>query len=196
MNQDCKHERLITCTKQVSVGERVRSLRLSRNISVRTLAARAGFSPSFISQLENGLVSPSIGSLERIVSFLGVTLASFFAEQPATTVVTRSNTRQELTSSWSQARIEVMVSADGIRQLEAVMITIAPGGRSGKLPSHHAGEEFVLVFEGQVSLTLGATSHVLHQGDSVSFRSEIPHLWENSGTDTARIVIVSSRFIH
>ena len=76
------------------------------------------------------------------------------------------------------------------------MITIAPGGRSGKRPSSHPGEEFALVFDGEVSLTLGADIHVLRRGDTASFSSETPHLWENPGAGTAQVVVVSPRFTH
>jgi len=55
----------------VNVGERIRQLRLGLGMSVRTLAAKTGFSPSLISQAENGQVTPSIGSLERIPWPLG-----------------------------------------------------------------------------------------------------------------------------
>ncbi|MBE0480424.1 MAG: helix-turn-helix domain-containing protein [Dehalococcoidia bacterium] len=188
---------MIINAEQVQVGERVRSLRTALGMSVRTLAARAGFSPSFISQMENGLVSPSIASLERIASILGVTLAGFFtAERPDTSVITRASDRRELSSSWSQARIEVLASSGTSRQLEAVMITVSPGGRSGKRPSSHSGEEFALVFDGEIVLNLGADVHILRRGDTASFSSEVLHLWENPGPAASQIVIVSSRFIH
>src|SRR5512137_3109222 len=61
------------------IGEHIRRLRSKRHVSVRTFAAQTGFSPSFISQLENGLVSPSLGSLQKIAETLGVTLGDFFA---------------------------------------------------------------------------------------------------------------------
>jgi quercetin dioxygenase-like cupin family protein len=166
-------------------------------MSVRALASRAGFSPSFISQIENGQASPSIASLERIVSILGVTLAGFFTGQKADMpVVTRSNDRQEISSSWSRARIEALILPDAGRRLEAVMITIAPGGRSGKRPSSHSGEEFAIVFEGDISLTLGAETHVLRRGDTASFSSEVEHLWENPGRNDVQVVVVSPRFTH
>jgi quercetin dioxygenase-like cupin family protein len=81
-------------------------------------------------------------------------------------------------------------------QLDAVMITVASGGRSGKRPSRHSGEEFAVVFEGEVVLTLGTDVHMLKRGDTASFSSEIPHLWENPGPGTTQVVIVSPRFIH
>ena len=63
----------------VNVGGRIRQLRLGLGMSVRALAAKTGFSPSLISQAENGQVTPSIGSLERIAMALGVSLGKFFA---------------------------------------------------------------------------------------------------------------------
>ena len=85
--------------EQVQVGERVRSLRTALNLSVRTLASKASFSPSFISQVENGLVSPSIASLERIASVLEVTLAGFFTIPHPWVNVTHTDNRQEMASS-------------------------------------------------------------------------------------------------
>jgi transcriptional regulator with XRE-family HTH domain len=70
---------MTTTREQVQVGEQVRRLRTAQSLSVRTLAAWAGFSPSFISQVENGQVSSAIASLERIATVLVVTLAGFFA---------------------------------------------------------------------------------------------------------------------
>jgi quercetin dioxygenase-like cupin family protein len=166
-------------------------------MSVRTVAAQTGFSPSFISQVENGQASPSITSLERIAMVLGVTLAGFFmTQQQEAGVVTRTGDRWELASAWSQARIEALGSIGGNSHLEAVLITIASGGRSGKQPSSHPGEEFALVFDGEVSLTLGSDVHLLRRGDTASFSSETPHLWENPGPATAQVVIVSPRFTH
>src|SRR5262245_61101684 len=55
----------------VNGGERIRQLRLDVGLSIRRLATQTGFSPSLISQVEHGLVMPSIGSLERIAMALG-----------------------------------------------------------------------------------------------------------------------------
>ena len=188
---------IIDKTEPALIGERIRNLRMSLNMSVRSLASKAGFSPSFISQVENGQVSPSISSLERIASTLGLTLAGFFiSEGSDSPVVTRSDNRQEITSSWSRSRIEALISSGATRHLEAVMITVAPGGRSGKQPSSHTGEEFALVYDGKISLILGDVVHTLQRGDTVSFNSEVPHLWENTGIKDAQVVIVSPRFTH
>lgn len=56
--------------EQVQVAEQFRQFRTAQGWSVRAPAAQSGFSPSFISPVENGQVSPSISSLERIAPVL------------------------------------------------------------------------------------------------------------------------------
>ncbi len=117
---------------QQAVGGQVRHLRTQSRLSVRSFATRTGFSASFISQVERGEVSPSISSLEKIAEALGVTLGEFFsgvAEGDGGQLV-RVADRFGLASSWSNAEIEV-VSRPG-SQMEAVIVTLMPGGRSGK----------------------------------------------------------------
>jgi len=140
----------------VNVGERIRQLRLDLGMSLRTLATKSGFSPSLISQVEHSQVTPSIGSLERIAMALGVSLGKFFAEpEPNTVGLVRASARQKLTSTWSPVSIEALAPPDGAGTLEPVMLTMAPGGRSGLFPAVPGGEKFALLLEGEVTLTLG-----------------------------------------
>jgi transcriptional regulator with XRE-family HTH domain len=181
-------------TGQIHVGERLRQLRTQRGLSVRTLAAKAGFSPSFISQVEHDQVSPSIASLQRIAAVLGVTLGGFFTESTFSPVtVVRAADRQELVSSWSQAIIEALGPAGGMRVLEPIMISLAPGGRSGTRLHAVLGEQFALVCDGEVMLTLSDTTYALRPGDAVSIAAETPHQWKNPAAESARVLIVSAR---
>lgn len=184
-----------TRVQSLHLGETLRNLREASGLSVRTLAARAGFSASFISQVENDQASPSIASLERIASALGVSLVEFFDGAPSgAPAVVRPGDRRNLTSVWSRASIEAL--SDPASGLDAVMITIGPGGRSSGDPHFHKGDEFAIVFEGEIVLTLGETTTVLQRGDSISFSSLTPHRWENDGDEPAQLLIASTRFTH
>jgi len=68
-------------------------MRERAGLSLRAFADRAGFSPSFISQLENGQVSPSIASLEKIAAQLNMTLKDFFAVPSGDTPIIRASER-------------------------------------------------------------------------------------------------------
>lgn len=160
-------------------------------MTLRMLARQTGFSPSFMSQVEHGQVSPSIRSMERIASAVGVTLGEFFAAVTGGEggLIVRVADRQALSSRWSDAEIEVL-SAPRAR-LEALLITIRPGGRSGKHPYAHPSEEFAFVVQGEVGLTLGPEEHRLRRGDAATILPGELRLWRNSARAPASIVIVS-----
>jgi transcriptional regulator with XRE-family HTH domain len=176
------------------LGEMLRQLRTERSFSVRTLATRAGFSPSFVSQVELNQASPSIASLERLAAALGLTLGDFFREPVGNgPTITRSGKRRPLTSWWSRARIEPLTPTGAGRPFEAMLITIAAGGSSGKRPHAHPGHQFAIVVDGQLRLTLGDGVQLLARGDGVTFDADTPHRWENAGRKPAQLVLVSAR---
>jgi transcriptional regulator with XRE-family HTH domain len=178
--------------KQQRVGEHVRRLRELARMSLRALATRTDFSPSFISQLENGQVSPSIHSMEKIANTLGVTLGGFFAGiGPAEGgLILRRAEREPIPSSWSNAEIEALGRHSPQRQLEALLITLKPGGRSGKHPVPHRTEQFALITKGRVALRLGPDEHRLAAGDSVTLLPGELRLWVNPGKAACQILIV------
>lgn len=180
--------------KQQAVGLHVRELRTRAGLSLRALAEQTDFSPSFISQVENGQVSPSIASMERIAASLGVSLGEFFAAAARGEggSVVRADERTVLSSSWSAASVAALSPMSGQRRLEPVLITLEPGGRSGKHPSPHATEEFAFVLEGEVRLTLGPEPHELRAGDAVTILPRELRLWENRGRRPARVLVVSA----
>ena len=181
-----------TASSEQQVGDHLRDVRTRQGFSVRALAARAGCSPSFISQVEHGQASPSISSLERLVQALGMTLGDFFrANRPP--AVVRSHERTVLTHAWSRAQVEALAPVGVGGALEPLLITLEPDGQSDSQPHAPGGDEFAFVCEGEVQLTVGETIHRLTRGDAATFSGESPHRWENVGGEPARIVVVRAR---
>ena len=178
------------------IGEHIRQLRLKSHVSVRAFAAQTGFSPSFISQLENGQVTPSLGSLQKIAETLGVTLGEFFAaatNEAEEDLIVRPADRRRLDSTWSDAHLEALGSMIRSRRLEPVLAIFGPGGKSGKHVHSHSREEFAFVLKGRVTLTLGDEENELCEGDAVTLPAHAPHRWENRGGETVEVLMISSR---
>ncbi len=178
------------------IGEHVRRLRLKHHLSVRTFAAQTGFSPSFISQLENGLVSPSLGSLQKIAEALGVTLGDFFAATASSaeeSLVIRHSGRRRLDSTWTDAHLEALGPMTRSHRLEPVLAVFGPGGKSGKHVHSQPHEEFAFVLRGRVILTLSDEDSELGAGDAVTLPAHAPHRWQNHGKEPVEILLVSSR---
>ena len=182
---------MASVTTEHSIGELLREHRERLGLSVRTLAAQAGFSASFISQVENGLASPSIGSLEKIAACLHVTLSELFHRRDqSTTLVIRAKDRPRMESGWSQAEIESLRS-DSTSRLEPLLISLRPGGASAKTMHPVNREQFVFVVAGQVRLTLNGAMHLLSKGDAITIRALSSTLWENISEKPVQILVVS-----
>jgi transcriptional regulator with XRE-family HTH domain len=181
--------------KQQAFGAHIRHLRMQAAMSLRTLARQTGFSPSFISQLERGEVSPSIGSMEKIAATLGVSLSQFFAAAAAGEggKIVRAVDREALSSGWSQAEIQALSLPGPTMRLEAILVTLRPGGRSGKYPYGDAREEFAFVVRGTLILTLGVEEHRLRRGDSAAILPGELRLWRNPGRAPAQVMIIAAR---
>jgi transcriptional regulator with XRE-family HTH domain len=179
---------------EANLGPAVRRLRESQQLSLRTLAERTGFSASFLSQVENGQASPSISSMERIATALGVSLGEFFqnAERSLLPVV-RADNRMVLHSGWSNARLEALGPGGTGGRLEPVLVTLQPGGSSGTRSYASGREEFALVLEGTVTLTLNDSEQELASGDAVTIRAGALRRWRNAGSAPATILIVAAR---
>jgi quercetin dioxygenase-like cupin family protein len=179
--------------KQQIVGLHVHRLRVEAGLSLRTLARLTEFSPSFVSQLENGQVPPSISSMEKIAAALGVTLGQFFATAGGEGgLILRAAERTVLSSGWSKAEIEALSIPRPTARLEAALVTLRAGGRSGKHPYPDSREEFALVLQGEVILTVGPEEHRLRPGDAATILPGELRLWRNDTRSAARFVIVAS----
>jgi len=176
--------------KETQVSEIVRELREAQSLSVRTLAAKSGFSPSFISQIENGQASPSISSLEKIALALGVTLFEFFGRTESRAfAVVRANDRPRLQSAWSKAHVESL-SADSSSRLESLLITIEPTGCSGNSLHVQSREHFAFIVSGEIILILENDRQTLSAGDAVTIPAQRPYRWLNDSQESAQILHV------
>lgn len=179
---------------EIRIGAIVRRLRLRQQLSVRGLADKCGFSPSFISQVELGHASPSIASTERITSALGVTLGEFFRSAASSApAVTTSQERPVLQSEWSRAKIEALGPANADSKLESMLITLEAGGASASHPYARQAEQLAVIFHGTVHLELEGVPHTLRKGDSASIPPGTRHCWKNKSRGPCQILIVSPR---
>ena len=62
----------------MTVGEKLREIRKGKGLTLRQVGDAAGLSKAFVSQIESGTANPSLASLKRVGSALGIPLAALF----------------------------------------------------------------------------------------------------------------------
>jgi transcriptional regulator with XRE-family HTH domain len=176
----------------VDLGERLRAMRMLRRRTLRDVAAAAGVSESFLSQLERGRTGASVASLQRLAAALGIEVSDLFASDglPRPRVL-RREARQLL--AWGHLGRKALLTPKPFHALEVVAAEFEPGGSTGDEPyTHGDSEELLLVLAGRVHFQLGDDVHDLGAGDSVQYRSSTAHRVSNPGGETAEVLFVIS----
>jgi transcriptional regulator with XRE-family HTH domain len=173
---------------EVDLGARIRARRMARAETLRKLAAEAGVTESFLSQVERGVASPSIASVQRIARALGTSIAELFATDDRAGIVVRAGDRRRVVYQGLGAIDEFLTRAtDG--KLQVIMSTIQPGGGTGdEAYTHDSDEEVVVVLEGVLDLWVGPEHYRLETGDAVTHSSRVPHRNTNPGPGVARVL--------
>lgn len=181
---------------EIRIGGRLRHLRQLRGMGLRELAKAAGCSPSFLSRVENGVVSPSLSTLHSIVTALDTNIAELFAEETAEPEwISRQGRRPVIEMDPARKGtglyLERLIPYAKGHLLQANIHVVAPGGESDGAISH-LGQELGYVLEGQLDLTLEGETYRVHTGDSFFFDSQRAHGYRNPGPGTARIIWVNT----
>jgi len=178
------------------LGARIRAYRTMRKMSLRSLAEFAGASASFISQLERGHTSASVGMLRRIAGCLGLTMADLFNEEAtADPQVLRHADRSELPAGPGVRKF--LISRRPVQNVEIYSGQFEPGASTGPNPyTHGDAQEFLLVLDGRITLWLGEPGreeeHRLAIGDSIEYRTSSPHRLDTAGDAAAEVLWIIS----
>jgi transcriptional regulator with XRE-family HTH domain len=170
------------------VGQRLMTVRRAHGLSQRALARKCGVTNAAISLIESGAVSPSVGSLKRILDGIPIGLSDFFgfplADQDK--VFFPADELVEIAGGPISYR-QVMPDLRG-RALQILHERYQPGADTGKVPLQHDGHEGGVVIRGRLEVQVGDTKRVLGPGDAYYFESKRLHRFRNAGDDVCEVV--------
>ena len=163
------------------IGQRVKTLREEKGLSLDELSKMTGFEVEFLSDIEKNEVQPQLGTViklskaldsafGRIVSGVGDKLFS----------ITRKNEQKVLLRSTSHKGKKQVYTYRSLapevkgRHMETMIVQLEEN--PDQEPSVHEGEEFIYILDGVVALKIGKEMFDLEPGDSVYYLSTTPHL--------------------
>ena len=151
-----------------ALGERIKHLRAECLLQQRQLAEKAELTPSMVSQIESGRLSPSLHTLGRIAAALGVPIATLFDGQPAgSIVVSRKQDYPVVSFDGSSERWAVLGAGLFQGKIRAVVSTLGPrerGVTTEKVIIKPGQMKLFYVLDGKVTLNYGAERHLLEAG--------------------------------
>lgn len=162
----------------MSIGGKLKELRVLKGLTQEELADRAELSKGFISQVERDLTSPSIATLMDILQCLGTTIGEFFNEAPEEQIVFGKNDYFVKQDAELNNEIQWIIPNAQKNTMEPILLTLSAGG-STYPDTPHEGEEFGYVLQGSVSIHLGNRVYKAKKGESFYYVSDKTHFLES-----------------
>lgn len=173
-----------------SVGVQLRAFRRQRGLSLRALAELCDLSPNTISLVERGATSPSVSTLRRLATALGVHISAFFTEPQTRTKVLLTRADARARSGSSSVRLESLGYGLDEQACDPFIVTMKAGASSGRYVMTHAGHELIFCLEGELDYEVEDEHHRLKPGDSLLFDAELPHRWSNPNSAPAKFILI------
>ena len=176
---------------EAMVGERIRSRRQAKRMTLKDVASATGLSMGFLSQLERGVHGGSVRTLQQISAALGVSVGDLFEidwdEDPHV-----RNYKDEKGFGFGEGAAKIRLVPRGFKFLEVFVGLFEPNGNTGPdAYSHGASEEFIFVIEGSATLELEDERYALDHLESIHYESNVLHRIV-AGTDGAQVLWVIS----
>lgn len=173
----------------MEIGSKIKAIRLQRGLTQGELASRCELTKGYISQLENDIASPSIGTLIDILNVLGVTPQDFFTEPKAEKIVF---TKQDFFESENGDGQNIWLIPNSQKnEMEPIILVLPPEGASDvRYPFE--GEEFGYVLEGKIRIDTDTASYEAKKSEAFYIDGKHEHRIINITAKTARIVWVTT----
>src|SRR5690606_21132881 len=157
------------------IGQKLRQRRKVKRLSLKTLAEKAGLSIGLLSQIERGVSTPSLRSLNQVCQALGVPMSWLFERNESMRIaepsVVRLAQRRHMDLG-SGGMIKEILSPDSVSEIQLMRFVIHAGGKSGESPAQHpTGAKCGTVLAGRLGLEINGQVHIINQHDSFAFRA-------------------------
>ena len=169
------------------VGRRIADRRAAEGWRLADLAEATGYTTSYLSQIERGVMIPSLTALATVATALGVEMMTLLQDVTGPTVtVTRAGDGDEIRLT-SGAVFRVINRLGGERPYTVIVQNLAIDSTDIRL----IGERFLAVLRGSAEVTVGGDRHVLGPMRAVHYGAHETHTVVSRSDEPLELLIVS-----
>lgn len=164
---------------QAQIAENLISIRKLRGYSYDQLATVTGVSKGMLSQIEKGESSPTVNTLWKIANGLQVSFSSLVEEIEPTVSVVRLDQKTAITEHNDLYQVYPYFPFDSSKKFEIFYMQLNPGCVHTSDRHHGSVEEYLLVCDGEATLSIYSERYTLKKGDSMKFQANQSHTYAN-----------------
>ena len=163
----------------LKIGEKLKSIRMTRTLSLDDTAVLTGVSKPMLGQIERGQSIPTVTILWKIATGLKTPLSAFLEEPQTEYTVTGPDEANVVLGDGGKMRAYPLFTYDPVRSVETFYIEFDPDCRHSSDKHNDGVEEHIFVLRGTLRLVLGNKTVDVSEKQAVRFRADIPHAYQN-----------------
>ncbi|MDR7235873.1 helix-turn-helix domain-containing protein [Neobacillus drentensis] len=172
------------------IARNLKAFRESKKLSLEKVAEITGVSKTMIGQIERGESSPTITTIWKIANGLKISFTSLINNPQPDTKVILKNDVQTLVEDNGKYRLYPFFPFQEDRRFEVYSVEIEIGGYLSSESHGEGTEEFLTIFEGELTVQVNNIEYTVKNGDSIKFMADRPHTYYNSGDTLTRLSMV------
>ncbi|MBI5522556.1 MAG: helix-turn-helix transcriptional regulator [Desulfarculus sp.] len=174
--------------KKASLGQRIKRLRTSRQISLETLANETGLAVEQLRRIEEDEMKPPVAVLLTLSRAMEIDSSDLLKEEDE--ALAQERRAQAVAKRTGHYSYQVLTPESRHKHLKGFLVSIEPVSDLEGPGYQHEGEEFVYVLKGQVRVTVGDNPNDLAAGQSLHFNSSLVHKLRNTGDRPCELLVV------
>ncbi len=171
---------------KISIGERVKTMRVAQNMTLADLGEKASLSTSYLSQIERDKTMPSLNTLMNLGLALNVDARYFFDSLDSDIIIRRYGEEQQPQSLNPGIVCYPLSQTNGNNILQVYRMVIEPQAYKEFVP--YNGEEMVYVLSGELVVRVGNETYTLQAGDSIHYDALFLEFWSNSSDQPCHLI--------
>lgn len=176
----------------MQIGEKLKNLRIQKNLTQEELGERTDLSKGYISQLERDLSSPSMETFFDILAVLGVTPEQFFSQKKVNQkIVYQKEDMTYFSDEEHGYHIQWLIPESNEKEMEPILLTLEKMGQYKQFTPSLA-ETFIYVLTGKITLEFGKNLYHAKAGESIYYEASQPHRLKNAHSGQSQVLLVAT----
>lgn len=167
------------------IGNKLKDIRNKRNLSLDEVTKLTGVSKAMLGQIERGRSNPTVSTLWKIATGLKVSFSFFIDEDQDDLKVVNQDEINPIIEDDDKMRLFPIFPFDANKGFEIFTIELEPECNHMSTPHNNGVEEYIIVTEGEIELSVNDKKFILKKGNSIKFVANKPHVYRNKKNNKA-----------
>jgi transcriptional regulator with XRE-family HTH domain len=161
------------------IGANLAEIRRKRGLSLDKVAELSGVSKAMVGQIERGESNPTVATLWKVALGLRISFSELITEKRTQVEVVHCDDIPPVVDDAAGVRIFPVFPFERDRHFEIFFVILDPSASHASDPHASHSEEYILLIEGAIEVTIGGDAYRLKAGDAIRCRADKPHFYRN-----------------